>query len=72
MSKGQMRLSVMSILCLVVLLSASCVNDGAGTNSFCLASQPILISKQDVLTGETARQILQYNMTGAEFCGWGR
>jgi len=31
---------------------------------------PIRPSVKDVLTDETARQILRHNLTGREICGW--
>lgn len=30
------------------------------------------ISRDDILTEETATQILEYNETGARLCGWRR
>jgi len=57
------------IVALIVLLMMSCAENTAG-NSFCQIAQPILISEQDVLTTETARQILAHDEIGDELCGW--
>jgi hypothetical protein len=36
----------------------------------CAGWAPILISKQDVLTDGTAKQILSHDMHGKKVCGW--
>jgi hypothetical protein len=54
----------------LLILLPSCVTSGGG--SFCLAARPILVGAEDVLTVETARQLLAHNNTGAKLCGWGR
>lgn len=36
----------------------------------CAAFAPILVSKDDVLTDGTAKQILTHNLTGEVLCGW--
>lgn len=36
----------------------------------CDWTKPILVSKSDVLSDETARQILEHNLAGAKVCGW--
>jgi hypothetical protein len=49
----------MSMVCLMLMLGA-CSTNGAGTD-ICSIMEPILISKDDILTDETARQILIHN-----------
>jgi hypothetical protein len=53
----------------LILLSA-CASGGPATDPFCAVSRPILVSRSDVLTTETARQLLAHNETGARICGW--
>ncbi|KVV57914.1 hypothetical protein WT49_02430 [Burkholderia territorii] len=36
----------------------------------CDWARPIYVSKTDVLSDDTARQILAHNMAGAKNCGW--
>ena len=50
------------------LLSA-CAPNGAATSA-CSGWKPIYVSRADVLTADTARQILAHNETGARICGW--
>ena len=59
-------------LCLALLLS-SCATNGRVTEavSGCAWARPILVSKADVLTDQTARQILAHNEAGRALCGWG-
>ena len=40
--------------------------------SFCAVGAAIYIGEEDVLTDETARQILRYNEAGAKLCDWGK
>lgn len=64
----------------LTLLLASCVTAGAGkpqtacpppdNRAMCAAFAPILVSKDDVLTDGTAKQILAHNLTGEVLCGW--
>jgi hypothetical protein len=35
-----------------------------------MEAKPIFVSKADVLTAETSRQILAHNQFGAGKCGW--
>lgn len=55
----------------IPLLLSACASGGAATE-FCVVGRPILISRADVLTDDTARQLLSHNETGARVCGWGR
>lgn len=53
----------------ILTLLMSCETSGPGIDS-CAWTAPIYISREDVLTGETARQILAHNETGRRLCGW--
>ena len=37
---------------------------------YCTPWRPIYVASADILTDPTARQILQYDETGAKLCGW--
>lgn len=56
-------------LLLSLSLLTSCGDTGRGTD-VCLPWRPILVSKKDVLTEDTARQILTHNETGRTVCKW--
>jgi len=60
--------SVAALLVSLILMSG-CHATGPVTN-FCQMAEPILISRQDVLTDGTARQILAHNEIGRKACGW--
>ena len=49
-------------------LLTSCGTSGHATD--CAWARPIYISRADVLTDGTAREILVHNETGGEMCGW--
>ncbi|CFT46163.1 Uncharacterised protein [Burkholderia pseudomallei] len=40
------------------------------TDTACEWTRPIYVSRTDVLSDDTARQILAHNMAGAKNCGW--
>ena len=61
------RLMALCALFLTVLLLASCKNAGPGIDA-CVWSDPIIVSRQDVLTDDTARQILAHNRKVRAFC----
>ena len=63
------RLSLLATLAAALLLNACAIN-GRVTDSFCAIGRPIYISKQDVLTDGTARQIVDHNEVGKMLCGW--
>lgn len=54
----------------MALLLTSCAGIGSVNNSYCQVAKPILIDKDDQLTDQTARQILEHNRTGKKLCGW--
>jgi len=54
----------------VAMLLTGCATSGAVTSAgYCEVAKPILISKKDVFTDGTARQILAHNETWAAICG---
>jgi hypothetical protein len=57
------------IACLILLTSCG-VSGPAPTDSFCATEKPILVSSADVLTKETAREVLAHNEYGARKCNW--
>lgn len=62
--------SKLTLIAFLILLT-SCASGGpAPTDSFCATEKPILISKSDVLTAATSREILAHNEYGARKCGW--
>jgi len=63
-----MRLSV-TLLASLTLLTA-CAGGGAETKGFCATAKPIMVSRSDILTDGTARQILAHNEYGEKVCAW--
>ena len=76
---------MLPLLCLLAPLLSSCALIGRATDptpvpqvvtntrivdTGCDWNQPIYISKQDVLTDETAREILEHDKMGVVKCGW--
>ena len=57
-------------------LLISCAMTGCATKSvapdYCATARPIYISRTDVISDATAREILEHNETGRNLCGWGR
>jgi hypothetical protein len=62
-----MRWSVM-LLGILALLTG-CAATGPAIDP-CGAWRPIYVSRADVLTDETARQVLVHNETGRRLCRW--
>lgn len=63
------------IVCLMALLLTGCVTPGPETkivDTACAWTKPIYVSKSDILTDGTARQIVAHNETGAAICDWKR
>lgn len=52
----------------MAMLLAGCTTPGAVTNNYCDITQPIYVSKSDVFTDGTARQILEHNETWKRIC----
>ena len=59
------------LLLLSLTLLGACANSSAGT-SVCTGWRRITVSKADVLTDETARQILAHGLYGAAMGCWGQ
>ena len=55
---------------LALVLLTACETSGRATDAACVAFRPVYVSKADVLTEETAQQLLTHNRTGARLCGW--
>ena len=53
-------------LLLITMLLTSCGT--SGQSSYCLITRPIYLSKQDALTANTAREILNHNETWEHLC----
>lgn len=53
----------------IPILLVGCETAGPATDP-CGPWRPIRISKDDTLTGHTARQVLAHNETGARLCHW--
>ena len=66
-SQEKMKYAWMSIVCLTLMSLSACSTSGAGID-ICSIMEPILISKDDILTDETARQILVHNEFYSRVC----
>lgn len=65
---------------LSLILTGCCTTSGASkpdvvyvpkvTDTACDWTKPIYVDASDVLTDETARNILAHNRAGAKNCGW--
>lgn len=53
------------------LLLSACATPGPVPSDGCAWTRPILVGRDDVLTEDTAGQILAHNESGARICGWG-
>lgn len=53
----------------IAILLAAC-EAGPVTSDPCGPWRPIRPGREDVLTPETARQVLAHNLTGARLCHW--
>lgn len=56
------------VACLAMLSVSGCESVGPATEPGCEWAQPIYVSRDDVLTEGTARQILRHNETWAANC----
>jgi hypothetical protein len=54
----------------IAVLTAGCATGLRQLPSDCDWADPIRPSRADVLSPDTARQILAHNETGARICGW--
>lgn len=55
-----------------LILLAACATNSAVQSDPCGPFRPIYVGKNDVLTEQTARDLLAHNRTGRELCNWGR
>ena len=66
------------VVCLLAALVLSFATTGCETMpqavqpDFCATAKPIYIGKADSFTDETAKEILEHNLTGKNLCGWGK
>ena len=51
---------------------AGCATSSVVPSDPCGPFRPIYVGKADVLTEQTARDLLAHNRSGRELCGWGR
>lgn len=74
------------LLCLLALLQASCATTGPSSpvapiepqvevhtrivDTGCDWNDPIYVNAADILSDDTAKQILAHNKAGAAKCGW--
>ena len=59
------------MLILILPLASCAMMAGRETSdAACILFKPIYVSKDDVLTDDTAKQILAHNRAGAARCGW--
>lgn len=63
-----MKSTALSLALMIPLLS--CARSGPDPPTACATWRPILIGQEDVLSRETAEQILAHNLTGRRLCGW--
>ena len=66
---------LMLAVCVTVTLLIGCSTVGREievVDTACNWIRPIFVSRQDVLTDGTARQILAHNEAGSKRCGWER
>lgn len=61
----------MTMLLTMSFLLTGCVIKQPQGLLFCETASPIYISRDDVLTQETKRQILTHDIVGERVCGWG-
>lgn len=61
--------SLMAALMISFAVSG-CVNKIDPAPSFCAVARAIYIGEEDVLSDQTARQILTHDEIGERLCGW--
>lgn len=54
--------------CLLLTCVSGCATNGHVIDTSCAWAKPILVSRQDVLTDETTRQVLSHNETWERLC----
>jgi len=53
----------------LIVLGLCLLLSGCASGNFCSIARPLTVSKSDVLTRETANQIVAQNETGEKLCG---
>jgi hypothetical protein len=61
------RLTLM-LACLLCM--PGCASVKVQTHDFCQVAKPILVSKSDQISDDTAKEVLAHNLTGRQLCGW--
>lgn len=67
------KLRALAMLLLPLLLVSCALMAGHETKPVdpaCVLFKPIYLSKDDILTDDSAKQILAHNKAGADACGW--
>ena len=57
-----------SVILLSLVLLTGCVTRGGTVTDYCLVAKPIMISGGDMMTDETAAEILRHNETWERLC----
>ena len=65
-----MKFATLTVLILSAALTAGCAIDPRGLRDDCDWAEPIRLSRADVPTDETLKQIVAHNEIGARLCGW--
>lgn len=60
----------MRLIAYLMMLSLASCQSGPSQTDPCSQFHAIYLDKQDVLTPETGREILEHNETGRILCGW--
>jgi len=64
-----MRLKIILLVSMTATLLSSCGQNGQGTiDNYCLLAEPIYIGDEDILTNQTAGDILQHNELWSVTC----
>lgn len=71
-SKGRSRLTLFGTMFAASLLASCGTTRETSTaiDTFCTIAKPIRLSRSDVLTDETRRQVIEHNRVGMSQCGW--
>ena len=65
-----MKFATLIALILSAVLSAGCGIDPRDLRDDCDWAEPIRLSRADVLTDGTLKQIVAHNEIGTRLCGW--
>jgi hypothetical protein len=56
------------LVCLLTLCASGCATNGSVIDTSCAWVRPIMVSRDDQLTDETAREILTHNEAWERIC----